>query len=1047
LKSEALSPKSDRAGAPRRSQPKVTRRLSYRQARNAVLLALILGSFFAAGRLYLGLRNEHEQVEKTVSQAVKMAEEQAAQAVASLNVDLGTRLVTGLLEYQGIQQAKIMVDDSGFALAQARRPSTKGPFKWLIAKIFGLDLTYSVPLFNIERNKAAGRLMVRLDNYAIALDYLRWAGIIVASGLLLTIVLACIFYLMFYYSLTKPLLGIIKGLALIDPAAPGRLEYPPGHQDDEMGLMVRTVNQLLAGLTENLQRRRTAEGLALERESRLKAIMDNVPDALMTINEQGLVEEANPAAEKLFGCSSERLLGQSLGQLVAEPESQDLVLALDRFLDNGDLQDLNEAPPEGTALSEDGLQTPVAFRFGEMHLGEQRHVVCLVSDISQRRQAEAAFQALVESTVGAIGQDFFNRVVANLCHWLGCDAAIIGEIIGDSTIERLAMQIDGQMIHDDGYHLAGTPCENVSDLGFCHYPKGVAGLFPGDKELVKLRAEGFVGVSVRDRSGRAIGVLCALSRQKLDLPERTEQVMNIIAAKTAVEIERKRTEEALRESEEKYRILVEKANDAIFVAQDGLVKFPNPKCLETSGYSGEELTQIPFADLIHPEDRQMITDRHLRRLAGKKVPGAYAFRIINKKGEVVWVTLEAILITWEGRPATLNFLRDTTEQRLLEAQLLQAQKMEAVGNLAGGLAHDFNNLLQAIQGYTEVLLFNKEEGGEGYAELKEIERATERASDLTRQLLTFSRKVESKLRPLDLNGEIRQTEKLLSRTLPKMIQIELNLADDLKAVQADPAQIEQILMNLAVNARDAMPDGGRLVIETENTSLDEDYCENHLGANKGDYVLLTISDTGHGMDRRTLRHIFEPFYTTKEIGKGTGLGLAMVYGLVKNHDGYINCYSELGQGTTIKIYLPVIEQTETRIREKPVPERPVGGRETILLVDDEDILRSLGRDVLQRFGYTVLTAPDGETAVALFNEKPEAIDLVILDLIMPGMGGLKCLEELVRIAPQVKIVVTSGFSPNGSARDLLETGARSFIGKPYNVNQMLAVVRGVLDGE
>jgi len=1047
LKFEVFSPKSTSAGAPQASQPKVTRRLSYRQARNAVLLALILGSFFAAGRLYLGLRNEHQQVEKTLSQAVKMAEEPAAQAVASLNVDLGTRLVTGLLEYPGIQQAKILVDDSDSVLAQARRPAAKGPFKRLIAKIFGLDLTYSVPLLNTEQNKTAGRLMVRLDHYAIALDYLRWAGIIVASGLLLAIVLACVFYLMFYYSLTKPLLGMIKGLASMEPAAPGRIEYPPGHQDDEMGLLVRTVNQLLAGLTENLQHRRTAESLALERESRIKAIMDNVPDALMTINEQGLVEDSNPAAEKLFGCAAERLAGQSLGQLVAEPESQDLVLALDRFLDSGDPQALNEAPPEGTALSEDGLRTPVAFRFGEMHLGERRHVVCLVSDISQRKESEAAFQALVETTVGAIGQDFFDRVVANLCHWLGCDAAIISEIIGDSMIKALAMQIDGRIIHDYGYNLAGTPCENVSDRGFCHYFEGVAGLFPRDKDLAEFGAEGYVGVPVRDRSGQAIGILCAISRQGLDLPERTEQVMNIIAAKAAAEIERKRAEEARRESEEKYRILVEKANDAIMVAQDGLVKFPNPKCLEVSGYSAEELTTIPFVNLIHPEDRQMVMDRHLRRLAGKKALSPYAFRIINKTGEVVWLTLEAILITWEGRPATLNFLRDTTEQRRLEAQLLQAQKMEAVGNLAGGVAHDFNNLLQAIHGYTEMLLLNKAETDEGYAELKEIERAAERASELTRQLLTFSRKVESRLRPLDLNSEIRQTEKLLSRTLPKMIQIEILLADDLKTVRADPAQIEQILMNLAVNARDAMPNGGRLVIETENISLDEDYCETHLGADQGDYVLLTVSDTGHGMDRQTLRHIFEPFYTTKEIGKGTGLGLAMVYGLVKNHGGYITCYSEPGQGTILKIYLPVIDQGETRVGDKPGPERPGGGRETILLVDDEDNLRSLGRDVLQRFGYTVLTAPDGETAVALFNEKSEAIDLVILDLIMPGMGGRKCLEELIRLAPRVKIVVTSGFSPNGSARELLEAGARSFIGKPYNVNQMLTTIRQVLDGE
>jgi len=1047
LKPETLSPKTIRPGAPEPDQPKVTRRLSYRQARNAVLLALILGVLFNVCRIYLDLSNEHEQIKKNVSQTLRMAQEPAAQAAASLNEDLGARVVASLLAGQGIEQAKIMIDDPNLVLAQARRPAIKAPLNRLIEKIFGRDLTYSLPLFKAGENEPFGRLVVMVDGYAIALDYFRRAGVIVVGGLLLTVILAFVLYFMFYYSLTKPLLGIIKGLAAIDPAGPGRVQYPRGRRDDEVGLLVLTINQLLAGLTENLERRRTAERLALERESRIKGIMDNVPDALLTINEQGLVEDCNPAAETLFGCAAERLAGQSLGQLVGKPEGQDLVLALDRFLDSGDPQVLDEAPPEGTALSEDGLRTPVAFRFGEMHIGERRHVVCLVSDISQRKQAEAAFQALVESTVGAVGQDFFDRVVVNLSSWLGCDVAIIGEIIGGSKVKGLAMRMDGRTVYDYGYDLAGTPCENVSAQGFCHYPAGVAGLFPQDKDLDELGAEGYVGVPVRDRAGRAIGILCAISRQKLDLPERTEQIMNIIAAKAAAEIERKRAEEALRESEEKYRILVEKANDAIMVAQDGLVKFPNPKCLEISGYSAEELTSLPFVNLIHPEDRDMVMDRHRRRLAGKKVPSSYAFRIINKKGEVVWVTLEAILINWEGRPATLNFLRDTTEQRRLEAQLLQAQKMEAVGNLAGGIAHDFNNLLQAIHGYTEMLLFDKAEADEGYVELKEIERAAGRASELTRQLLTFSRKIESRLRPLNLNDVIKQMEKLLSRTLTKMINIELHLAGDLDAVNADPAQIEQILMNLALNARDAMPEGGRLVIETENVTLDEDYCETHLGANPGEYVLLSISDTGHGMDRQTLRHIFDPFYTTKETGEGTGLGLAMVYGLVKNHGGYITCYSEPGLGATFKIYLPAADRAEAAVETQSAPEKPIGGRETILLVDDEDNLRSLGRELLQRFGYTVWTAPDGETAIELFHEKSEAIDLVILDLIMPGLGGRKCLEEMLRIDPKAKIVVTSGFSPNGSTKELMEAGARSFISKPYNIKQMLTVVRRVLDGE
>jgi CheY-like chemotaxis protein len=374
--------------------------------------------------------------------------------------------------------------------------------------------------------------------------------------------------------------------------------------------------------------------------------------------------------------------------------------------------------------------------------------------------------------------------------------------------------------------------------------------------------------------------------------------------------------------------------------------------------------------------------------------------------------------------------------------------MEAVGTLAGGIAHDFNNLLQAIQGYTELLLIRKKEGESDWRELQEIIRASKRGAELTQQLLTFSRKVESKRIPLDLNQEVGELRELLERTIPKMIDVEFKLADNLKMVNADPVQLKQVLMNLAVNANDAMPEGGKLLIETQSVTLDQEFCRKYAEVKPGDYVLFSISDTGHGMAKETLEHIFDPFYTTKEVGKGTGLGLAIVYGIIKNHEGYITCYSHPEVGTTFRIYLPTLEPESVPLDVliAPKPEGPAkGGSETILLVDDEEFIRELGVDVLGRAGYTVLTAGDGENALKLYRQERARIDLVILDLIMPGMGGRKCLEELLTIDPHTRVLISSGYSPDGPTKGALDTDAKGFVSKPYDTSQLLQLVREILD--
>lgn len=390
--------------------------------------------------------------------------------------------------------------------------------------------------------------------------------------------------------------------------------------------------------------------------------------------------------------------------------------------------------------------------------------------------------------------------------------------------------------------------------------------------------------------------------------------------------------------------------------------------------------------------------------------------------------------------------RSQQDSLLIEAQLRQAQKMESLGTLAGGIAHDFNNILSAIIGYSELAFDDGQEGVANLDSIKEIQKAGERAKDLVTQILTFSRKMEPDFKPIDLNQAVKQIKKMLERTFPKMVSIEDRLADDLWPINADDGNIIQLLMNLCTNAHDAMPDGGQLVIETENVTLDLEYANQHAEAEPGDYVRLTVADTGCGMDKETIEHIFDPFFTSKEIGKGTGLGLSTVYGIVKSHDGHIMCYSELDQGTTFRVYLPALVSDSVSEKRREAEQDNIQGRgETILLVDDEEQIRDICGKLLTRWGYQVIVANCGEDALNIYRERYGEIDLVILDISMPGMGGHKCLKELLLLNRELKVVVSSGYSLTGRLKNMQIDGAAGFVPKPFSRMEMLKEVREVLD--
>ena len=511
--------------------------------------------------------------------------------------------------------------------------------------------------------------------------------------------------------------------------------------------------------------------------------------------------------------------------------------------------------------------------------------------------------------------------------------------------------------------------------------------------------------------------------------------------------DRKNAEKALRESEKKYETLVEKGNDGIIVIQEGILVFVNSKMVEMIEYNKEELLGKSFSDFIALSFMSIVAERYKRRLSGEKVPENHYIELITKSGSTLHVEANGSLIEYDNKIVDLVIVRNITERKRLENQLLQAQKMESIGRLAGGIAHDFNNMLTAIMGNAELALMSMSQDNPIYNDIIEIKTTTERAANLTRQLLAFSRRQIIEPRVLNLNEVILDMNKMLRRLIGENIELVTIPHESLWLVKIDPSQIEQVLTNIIINARDAMPGGGKLIIETANVMLDEEYAESHPDIVIGNYVLLAISDTGVGMDTETLTQIFEPFFTTKEKGKGTGLGLATCYGIIKQNDGYINAYSELGHGTTFKIYLPAVPEGTQETNTTSIDTNQLRGTETILVVEDEPSVRQVITRNLSKYGYSVLETANGEDALRLVDEFKSAIQLILTDVVMPRMGGKALVERLKKKLPNIKVLFMSGYTDNSIVHLGIVDPGIEFIQKPFYSGDLLKKVRYVLDNK
>jgi PAS domain S-box-containing protein len=800
---------------------------------------------------------------------------------------------------------------------------------------------------------------------------------------------------------------------------------------------------------------------------------------------------------------------------------------------------------------------------------DRRVIYTVWRDITVQKTINDTQQFLAQKGWMGAGYEFFPSLVKHVADILKVDYAFVATVDDDSVSKTVALYVQGNIVDNIEYELVGTPCNNVYAKDICAYEKNVQELFPEDKMLVDMGAEGYVGMPLWDSTGKSIGLIAVLSTQQINHVTLVKMVLQLISVRVSGELERKQAEQALiqekkitedyinslpglfyvfddktfvkhnkefeivsgysnselnqmygpdffdeveakyigdrmkavfedgesqaeadlitkdgiripyyftgarkeiagkphivglaidiserrkaetalRESESKFRNVIEQSNDAIYIISDGRFVLVNKKFSVLTGVSVEQALNpdFKFMDLVAPESRSIIEKRAAAWDRGETPESVYEFTIINKGSNKILVQASISQIEYGEGIGYLGILRDITIIKKLENELLQSQKLESIGRLAGGVAHDFNNVLTVILGNVEMMLMESDPSQQLYSDLKEIETAANRSADLTRQLLGFARKQTVTPKSLNLNETVTDMLKILERLIGEGINLIWRPSNDLWNVKIDPSQVDQILANLSVNARDAVDGVGKLIVETENVILDEAYCQTHPDLAPGEYVMLAVSDNGPGMDQDVLDKLFEPFFTTKEVGEGTGLGLATVFGIVKQNEGFIDVYSEPGVGSVFKVYLPRHLGENSETPEKEISLDTFKGEETVLIVEDEESILKLSERILSTLGYSVLVANSPKVAIKICEERQDKIHLLISDVIMPDMNGRDLAAKLESSCTDLKKLFMSGYTANVISDNEMLMNGEHFIQKPFKMNSFAKKVREALD--
>ncbi len=753
----------------------------------------------------------------------------------------------------------------------------------------------------------------------------------------------------------------------------------------------------------------------------LLAFIDHSPAVAFLKNADGQMLYVNRVFEETFQQPAIQFLGKRDAELwPAEIAAQLHAHDLQVLTTGQPLQVIEHVPtPDGR------LRTWLSFKFRVTAEQGEHYIGGMAVDITARVDAERALDA---------------------------ERTLLRALIDNLPDLIYVKDRDGRLIVSNAAHVRFLGARRLEEvLGktvFDCFPREVAERYHADERAVIERGESLFERE-EPRADRT-GITGWSVTTKVPLRDAQGTITGMVGITRDI-TEHKRAEERLRASEARYRQLVEQLPAITYMAEFGSGRwlYCSPQIESLLGFSVAEWTsdRCPWLDRIHPDDRpQVLAAESQSRLTGKEFSVEY--RMHARDGRVVWFSDHAVVVPGaDGQPQYLHgVMFDITDRKALEEKLAQAQKMDAIGRLAGGVAHDFNNILTAILGYSELILRRADGNDRICDHAREIQRAAERAASLTRQLLAFSRKQTLQPRVLDLNAVVAEMDKMLRRLITESIRLDVRLEPSLWRTRADPGQIQQVVLNLAVNARDAMPAGGTLTIETGNAVLDEAYVRQHADATAGEHVMLAIRDTGCGLSADALEHLFEPFFTTKGLGQGTGLGLATCYGIVRQSGGHIAVYTEVGCGTTFRVYLPRATGTErVPVALLPAVSTP-RGRERVLVVEDEEPVRELSASVLRELGYQVIEARDGEEALRLTKQAgANAFDLLFTDMVMPKMGGkeLACWFRLTH--PNTRVLFTSGYPEKALSHHGETVAGIAFLHKPYTPDSLARKVREVLD--
>ena len=846
----------------------------------------------------------------------------------------------------------------------------------------------------------------------------------------------------------KLLAGVIAGKITICPI--------PLQARDGTRILVETKilhgqwrgKDALFGMGRDITERKQAEEAVRQSEERYRAVVETAPDVVYAISDKGVFASLNPAFEAITGWARTEWLGKSFAPLV-HPEDASLAVEMFQKVLRGD----KPPPYELRILSKSGKYLVGEFTSTPyIRDGKVAGKLGIVRDITERKRAEKALRQgevrleRINRCLLELGPNFdsnINRLTALCGELLGATCALYNRLQGDLLCSQGQWQTPPGFKSEDAPtgHICYDVIRNnredavvITNLPRTSYAES-------DPNVRAYGLQTYMGCAVKCE-GKAVGSLCVVYGTDYQPTDDDRRILGIIASAIGNEDTRKQAEAELN----RLMTAIEQTPESVVITDtEGRILYVNPVFERVTGYSR--------AEVIGQNPRLLKSNRQdsafYRQLWGKISAGeVWRGRFINKKKDGTLFTEDAVIApVRDEKGAVTNHIaikRDISHELELEVQYRQTQKIDSIGRLAGGVAHDFNNILAVICGHTDLALAQLSPDAPLRSNLECIQESADHAANLTRQLLAFGRGQVIEPRRINLNELIVNLNKMLRRLIGEDIKLVTQTAPDLGQIKADPGQIEQVLLNLVVNARDAMPDGGTLTIRTDNVTLDEDYARSHL-ISPGDYVMVSVSDTGVGMTDEVKQHIFEPFFTTKEQGKGTGLGLATCFGIIQQSNGHIHSDSQVDKGTQFKIYLPRVLGVEDSIPSREAPVSLPQGTETILLAEDEPSLRQLMARVLRTQGYTVLEATDGHEALTLAQANGAKIQLLLTDAIMPGLSGKTLAEWLGQVNPAIRVLFISGYINNNAVRDAMSRPGTFFLQKPFNPLDLTKRVREAIE--